>query len=107
VVGLFIFGYVLARIELRLFRPGNSVKMITVLLILAVGLSTGGRRAAAMMLENGLAVVSALGIGILLQYCPYFRNPSKTACSTGAAAHTGVSQSRGDRSGPHFGRRLQ
>ena len=107
VVGLFLFGYILARIELRLFRPGNSVRTITVLLILAVGLSSGGRRAAAMMLENGISVISAFGIGTLLQYSSLFRNPAWAASSAGVAARIEAPKPQVGRRAPRRGWRWQ
>ena len=59
VVGLGFFGYLMGRLELLLFRPGNSIVRIFVLSIVLLSLSRGGRRAAALALEVGSAVIAA------------------------------------------------
>jgi len=67
IIGLFGFGYAMAWMELRLVRPGNSLTTILVLAILLLGLNSGGRRAAAMMLEKVPAVIGAVILGKMLE----------------------------------------
>ncbi len=77
IVGLFFFGYAMASMELRLVRPGNSLTMILVLSLLLLGLNTGGRRAAAMMLENGATVIGALILGKMLESSTFLKTKFK------------------------------
>lgn len=73
IIGLYLLGYLMARMELKLVRPGNSLSIILVLSILLLGMSTGGRRAAAMTLELGTSVIGALILGKLLETSRFLR----------------------------------
>jgi hypothetical protein len=67
IVGLYVFGFLMGRMELKLVRPGVPLTGILVLSILLMGLASGGRRAAAMALELGTSVVGAFLLGKLLE----------------------------------------
>jgi len=73
ILGLYVFGFLMARLELKLVRPGNSLTAILVLSILLIGLSTGGRRAAAMTLELSASVIGAFALGKLLESSRFLR----------------------------------
>ncbi len=73
IVGLFAYGYAVARMELRLMTPGISLTLMLVLALLLLGLASGGRRAAAMTLELGPTVVGAFLLGKLLESSPFLR----------------------------------
>ena len=64
VFGLGVFGWVVARLELALFRPGKAMWQVLMISLVLFSFSTGGRRAAAMMLEIGGSVVGAYLIGL-------------------------------------------
>jgi hypothetical protein len=92
VVGLFVFGYILARLELALFQPDIKITKLIVLAMLLLYLSRGGRRSAAMALELGTTAIAAYGLGQVLDspairakvFRPKVRRPSATAHAVGA-----------------------
>jgi len=73
VAGLFVYGYLMARMELKLMTPGNSLTLMLVLSLLLLGLTSGGRRAAAMMLELGPTVFGAFWLGKFLESSRFLR----------------------------------
>ena len=79
IVGLYFYGYLMARMELKLMTPGNSLTLMLVLSLLMLGLASGGRRAAAMMLELGPTVVGAFLLGKLLESSRFLRLRFKRA----------------------------
>ena len=73
VVGLFFYGYLMARMELKLMTPGTSLTLMLVLSLLLLGLTSGGRRAAAMTLELVPTVIGAFLLGKLLESSRFLR----------------------------------
>jgi hypothetical protein len=59
--------------ELKLMTPGTSLTLMLVLSLLLLGLTSGGRRAAAMMLELGPTVVGAFLLGKFLESSRFLR----------------------------------
>lgn len=93
VVGLFGYGYLMARMELKLMTAGNSLTMMLVLAMLLLGLASGGRRAAAMTLELVPTVIGAFLLGKLLESSRFLRLRFKRA----------KKRRRGLRSVPRYG----
>ena len=60
ILGLFIFGYYTAKLELKLFEPGISLRNVLLYSIVLLYLAAGGRRVSAMAMELAASVVGAL-----------------------------------------------
>ena len=100
IVGLYFFGFFMAKMELKLLSRGNSLTMILVLSLLLLGLSTGGRRAAAMALELGTTVIGAFVLGKLLESSRFLRLKFKGAIKGKNSRHSRVPVKRSARANP-------
>ena len=73
IVGLFFYGYFTAKLELKLFKPGISLRNVLLFSIVLLYLATGGRRVSAMAMELAASVVGALLLAEFLKVTGLFR----------------------------------
>jgi hypothetical protein len=73
IVGLFVFGYVAAKLELKLFTRGISLRQVIMFTIILLSLAGGGRRVSVMAMQIGAAVVGSYLLAEFLRVTGLFR----------------------------------
>lgn len=73
VVGMFVFGYCAAKLELKLFTRGIKLRQVLMYTVILLSLATGGRRVSVMAMQIGAAVVGSFFLAEFLRVTGLFR----------------------------------
>jgi hypothetical protein len=73
VFGMFLFGYLSASLELKLFTKGVTLRRVFIYCMILLSFSTGGRRVSVMAMEIGAGIVGSLLLAEFLKFTGLFR----------------------------------